>query len=107
MVPYVEQRCAPVVKAVLAYQRDHGPLYNDTALVPKYLPSTDDHPFVLDGRSPHQVVLVTDFHNERVRYQVDGPTQGWTIEGAFVNGVVPAPLLAQLSGPTTRSVSRR
>jgi hypothetical protein len=90
--PYVREQCVPVVRALLAYGRDHGhPIDSENDLVPKYLPDPLRYGMMVGVRG--EVRFWTDFYNEYITYRPDDLGGVWMMRGAFVNGPVPVPIV--------------
>jgi len=82
----VQQRCVPIVRAILAYQRDKGSLPpNLDALVPAYLPAAPGGAYIETG----QLVVYSKWEHE-ISYNLGAGPQIWQIHGPFVSGVIPA-----------------
>ena len=102
-VGLVNERCAPVLRAMAAYRKDTGQsAFGYDQLVPKYLPATFEHERgVLQVQRDGDVEFRLFDKRLRIRYSyADGPPH-WLIEGRSLSGVVPAPSVPEYRPPDT------
>jgi hypothetical protein len=85
------RRFVPVVRAVKAFQRDHGRLpYGEfKELVPQYL-ATDEIPGDVEKNG---TVYFFARDNHAVTYDLTPGREGWRVSGPFASGPIPAPLV--------------
>ncbi len=76
----VQQRCAPVVKAMLSFQRDHGRRAMGVAdIVPAYIASVPNGTDIADGEITFRGMLVGNAFDRyhAVTYSFNRLTEGW------------------------------
>jgi hypothetical protein len=96
-VPVVEQQGIPFLRAVLAYQRDHGTLpANHRDLIPAYLP---DSPTTARGFVDRGHINILTIWNHGLTYDLTSPHPQWRVHGPFANGIIPLP--STVVTPTT------
>lgn len=90
-VPMVNRDCRPVVIAVKTYERDMGHLPDSMGnLVPHYLASWSAR----KGEIYAQTIYFYDLEGrETVSYRLDPAAEGWAVQGHFVTGPVPVPIV--------------
>ena len=100
-VGLVNDSCAPVLRAMVAYQHDTGRNVGSIEeLVPKYLPPRRGE-VVWFGRQDGAVTFPFFQRRLRVKYTPVNAPQVWTIEGPALDGVIPAPPVPGYPPPDT------
>jgi hypothetical protein len=100
-VPLVETECAPIVKAMKEFQRDHGRMPTDEReLAPDYLPDVK-----FPGSARQGTFEYYTKWNHMISYNFTPGGEGWSIIGPFANGTIPAPLvtISPSTSPATRA----
>jgi hypothetical protein len=88
-VPRVERECVPVVRAMKEFRRDNGRMpASAEELVPRYLPLANGQTggSIFNGKFEWWAQ-----YNHHVRYDFNGASEGWTVDGPFTSGRIPLP----------------
>ena len=96
------RRCEPVVRAMKAYERDHGRRPDRAEdLVPAYLPEGGD----ARARVEKGEFSGWTMFNHSIEYRFDaGGDEGWYVRGAYTNGRIPYPPVT-IGPATTRATA--
>ena len=105
LVPLVQDRLAPVVRAMKEYQSIHGTLPDDQRDLTPWFPEDSSHRLNqgLWEVSINKGEFYYRYQYEKVIYHFPPGAEGWEIRGTVLNGQIPAPIVnvAPATSPTT------